>query len=206
MWPHVSAETIGVWGINFFTVLEGLGLISQIAVIWRQRSGASFSVGTTLFLITLCGSSVIYGLSHHRPPVVYNGLTVGLGLTIISILLWRFKGYLRWERWFGFGLLLALAGMLITGHHDRWYCAFSMLSAGSLLLQPWEIHKNRSSGVVDIRMLMVFEISNIFWVLYGYTIRDWVLMLMSPIYTAVLGLTIVLWWIYRPRYFVPIIS
>lgn len=197
--PPWNAEMIGVWGIYAFTAVEAVVLRNQILKIWRERSGASIPVGNTMFVVALCCSAVIYGLTHNRPPIAINGFVVGLGFGIIAVGLWCFKGFQRWEWWFGGLLVLSLFGMLLTGHHDRWYCGYSILSAATLILQPWEIWHNKSTGVVNIGLLLAFEASNIFWLIYGYTVRDWVLMLTSPIFTVIISFTILLWWIYRPQ-------
>lgn len=194
-----DAATIGAWGVNLFTVVEGIGLYLQIRQIWRARSGASVSVGMMLFLTTLCLSAIVYGLTAQRGPLIFNGLVLGLGFGAVAVGLWRFKGYRPWERWFGIGLLISIGLMLLTGHHDRWYFLYSTGSAVALCLQPWEIWRKQDAGIVDIRMLLLFEVSNTFWVVYGYAVRDWVLMTLCPVYVAVLGLTIILWLIYRPR-------
>ncbi len=194
-----NAETIGIWGCNLFTIVEGFGLASQIRTVWQKRSGESVSVGMMLFLSTLCASAIIYGRTFHRPPIVFNGIVLGIGFLVLLFGLWKFKGYERWERWFGLSLLASVALMLFTGHYDRWYFLYSAGSAVALTLQPWEIWRKRSAGVVDIRLLALFFFSNTFWVIYGYAVHDWVLKILCPTYVAIIGVTIVLWWIYRPR-------
>lgn len=196
---HWNAETVGVWGCNLFTVVEGFGLFFQIRQIWKKRSGESVSVGMMLFLTTLCVSSIVYGLTYHRRPIVFNGTVLGIGFSAVAVGLWRFKGYRPWERWFGLGLVASLAAMFITGHFDRWYFLYSAGSAAALALQPLEIWRKRSSGVVDIRLLLLFFTSNTFWVIYAFAVRDWVLMSLCPIYVLTLGLAIALWWKFRQR-------
>lgn len=196
---HWDAETVGAWGCNLFTIVEGIGIFFQIREIWRKRSGASVSVGMMLFLTALCVSGVNYGLTYHRIPIVFNGLVLGFGFATICLSLWKFKGYVRWERIFGAGLVASLVTMFLTGHADRWYFIYSAGSAVALALQPWEIWRSRSAGVVDIRLLTLFLVSNTFWVIYAYAVRDWVLMSLCPVYVATLGLSILLWWIYRPK-------
>ncbi len=157
------------------------------------------SVGMMLFLTSLCTAAVIYGWTSKQPPLVFNGLVLGLGFGIIAIGLWKFGGYRAWEYWFGALLLASLAGMVLTGGHDRWYFVYSCGSAAALTLQPWEIWRKRDAGVVDIRLLLLFEASNMFWVVYAYAIRNWVLMVLCPVYVVILLVAIILWLIYRRR-------
>ncbi len=195
----MNAKTVGEWGCNSFTVVEGLGLFSQIRKIWQKRSGASVSVGMSLFLMALSISAITYGWPNQMWPLVINGAVLGLGFGVIALSLRKFKGYNRREEEFFFALLLSLLSMLLSHHLDRWYFVFSVGSVVALLLQPIEIWKRKSSGVVDVRLLWLFLASNTFWVIYAYAIQNWVLMALCPFYVAVLILTIVMWRIYRPR-------
>jgi hypothetical protein len=196
--PHWDAETIGIWGCNFFTVVEGLGIVSQIRAIWKRRSGESVSVGAMLFLCAVSLASITYGMTYGRLPLVVNGITLGIGFGVITIGLWKFKRIRRLEKWFGISLAVTLLLMLVSNHYDVWYFLYSICAAAMLVLQPWEIWRNRNAGVVDIRLLAVFFTSSIFWVVYGFAVSDWVLMILCPTNVAILGLAITLWWIYRP--------
>lgn len=196
---QLNAVTIGAWGINFFTIAEGLGLWAQVRTIWRKRSGASVSVGSNLFLTGLCLASIIYGQSAQRPPITINGLVLAIGLAITCVGLWRFKGYQRWEKYFAAFLATLLCLMLVTGHHAQWYFVFQLGGIISLVLQPWEIWHNKSAGAVDVRTNLIFLSGTLFWVIYGYAVKDWVLMTVCPGYLLIQISIVVLWWIYRPR-------
>jgi len=64
--------------------------------------------------------------------------------------------------------------------------------------QPWEMWREKSRGVVEIKMLATFLLSLGFWITYGFAIEALPLMIINPLLLVILSITIFLWWKYRP--------
>lgn len=191
-----NAVTIGAVGAILFTILEAWGLWQQKKTIWNNQSGKSISVVWFLYFANQFVVIFIYGLSMKSITLTFNGL---LSLIYIPIIigLWKFKGFKRSEKILGLFLLLTSMIMVIVPFKD-W--VFLVMSFGSLLasaMQPYEIWKNKNSGVVEIRLLTVFLISTLFWIIYGYAINDWVLKIVCPMYFTIVSITMFFWFIYK---------
>lgn len=193
-----NAVTVGFVGAVFFVLVELWGLWLQNRAVWRAKSAQSISVACFVYLAALFMSGFIYGVETKSIALMTS---LPLSLIHIPILLgvWKFKGFSGTEKFITAGLAVVLVVMAIAPAKDWFFLLFSLGSAAALVGQPYEIWKNRDAGVVEITLLLVYLVSTVFWVIYGYAIHDWVLRITTPIYLAILVLTAVLWFRYRPR-------
>lgn len=193
-----NALTIGFAGTLLFTLVEAWGLWRQGKTIRDKESGKSVSVLWFCYFATLFAVLFIYGLANRSIAMTFNGL---LALVHIPILtgLWKHKGFSTVERRAGIAFIgiIMLCAVAPFGMKGWIFLLLSFGNIGASVLQPYEIWKNKTSGAVEIRLLSVYTISTIFWVIYAYASGDWVLKIICPAFLAVLSTTVVLWFWYR---------
>ena len=192
-----NALTIGFLGTVLFTFVEAWGVWQQKRAIWENQSGESVSVIWFSYFAALMAVMLIYGITIKSITLILNGLLLAILHVPILVGLWRFKGYTRTEKAMTACFLAAIAAMAIVPFKD-WF--FLLFTAGNVLFslgQPYEIWKNKNSGVVEIKLLAVYLVSSLFWLIYAYAIGDWVLQILSPAYSVILTLTVLVWFRYR---------
>ena len=187
-----NVVTIGFLGTVIFTILEAWGLWQQKKLIWENESGQSVSVITFSYGTAMFAAVLIYGISVNSVALSFNGL---LGFFHLPIIwgLWKFKGFSRTEKLLGIFLMVVVAVMIVLPFKD-WF--FLLLSFGTLIsasMQAIEIWEEEDAGVVEIKLLAVFLLSNFFWIIYAFAIGNWILQIISPLFFVILTITIVLW-------------
>jgi len=66
-----------------------------------------------------------------------------------------------------------------------------------LILQIREMYKQKSTGSVEPRFLIVFGFSSIFWFIYGLVINNWIFIVFNPFSILLLGIAFGLYVKYR---------
>jgi len=194
-----NALIVGSVGTIFFTFLEAWGLWRQNKLIWKEKSGESVSVGWFSYLGFLFLTLIVYGYSVKSISIVINGLVLGPLHFPILLGLWKFKGFSHREKLvFTISAMMLLAMILLPWKN----IVFVVINFGtiiSLSLQPWEIWKNKNAGMVEIRLISVYFVSTVFWVIYAYFLGEWALKIITPIALFLFGLTIFFWLKYRKK-------
>jgi len=188
--------TLGFIGTLVLTILEGYGSWVQSRAIWLNRSGQSVSITVFTFLLFEFIVTFTYGVSINSIALIFNGLLVVMQIPIV-LGLWKFKGFNKKEKALSLALCLVCIVMIFSSAKDWFFLLFSLGSIAFFLPQPWEIWKNKDSGVVEIKMIAAYFISALFWTLYAYAIHDWVLEIVCPSYLILLVLAGSLWYKYR---------
>ncbi len=192
-----NALTIGFLGAVFFTLVEAWGVWQQNRAIWKNQSGESVSVIWFSYFAALLAVVFIYGIAIKSILLILNGLLISILHIPILVGLWRFKGFTKTEKVMCACFLAAVVAMVIAPFKD-WF--FLLFTAGNILFslnQPYEIWKNKNSGVVEIKLLAVYLASTLFWLIYGFAIGDWVLQIVNPAYMVTLTITVLVWFKYR---------
>lgn len=192
-----NAVTIGLLGTVIFTILSAWGLWQQKKAIWDNELGQSvsvinFSYGTAFFTAVL-----IYGISIKSIALSFNGLLLSFFNLPIILGLWKFKGFTKIEKFLGVCFLIIIIAMLILPLKS-WF--FLFLSFGNLVpgsMQALEIYNEKDAGVVEIKLLAVYLLSTLFWIIYAFAIDNWILQIISPLFFIILTITIVLWFKYK---------
>lgn len=192
-----NALTVGFLGTVLFTFAEAWGLWQQKRAIWENRSGESVSVIWFLYVAAVLVVMTIYAITINSITLTFNGLVLGILHAPILIGLWRFKGYTKIEKTVGVCCLIAVTVMLASPFKDWFYLLFSAGNILFSLAQPYEIWKNKDSGVVEVKLLAVYLASTLFFIIYSFAIGDWVLKIISPAYLVIITLTILVWFRYR---------
>lgn len=192
-----NALTIGFLGTMIFTLIEGWGLREQGKTIWRTQSGQSVSIITFCYFAALFSILFIYGLSVKSIAMTFNGIV--LSVLHIPILrgLWKFKGFTKTEQLLSIAFLATVCTTLFVSFKDVIFLVISFGNIAALSMQPYEIWKEKSSGAVEIKLLAVYLTSTSFWIIYAYSIHDWVLQIICPAFLVIFSITTILWFKYR---------
>ncbi|OGY42633.1 MAG: hypothetical protein A2Y82_03035 [Candidatus Buchananbacteria bacterium RBG_13_36_9] len=189
--------TIGFCGTIFFTLFAAWGLWQQAKKIWLNKSGLSVSVFWFSYNIFLFSANIVYGYSINSLALVFNGVLLSLMHFPVLIGLAKFKGFKPIQKWL-FVLYLGLIVLLIAlPIKSQMYLLFSFVNIIALITQPWEIMKNKNSGMVEIKLIVVYLASTLFWVAYAFAIKDWALQIICPAYLIIWIATLILWVKYK---------
>jgi len=192
-----NALTIGFIGTLIFSFAEGWGVWQQNKAIWKNKSGESVSVIWFTYFTALFGIVFIYGLSTKSIALAFNGFLLTPLYIPLVVGLWKFKGFTKVEKICSACFLAAVIACVLVPYKDWFFLIFTVGNIFFSFTQPYEIWKNKSSGVVEIKLLVVFLASTIFWVTYAYASHDWVLEIITPCYLVIISLTTILWFKYR---------
>lgn len=192
-----NPATIGAIGITIFTLLETWGLLKQNATIWSKRSAEALSLRWFAYMGSFFVATAPYAVHYGSVSMAFNAIVPGLLHIPILIGLVKFKrlGLNETVQSLAFPLMIPL--MLLTEHKEIVYLILSFGTLYSLGTQPWTMLKERSAGVVSMRMIAMYVASGVFWLIYGYSIRAPALMISVPIAVFLLCLTGFLCFWYR---------
>ncbi|MEX1064217.1 MAG: hypothetical protein WD898_00290 [Candidatus Paceibacterota bacterium] len=189
-WNSMTLSFLGTLFFSFWTAWAAFG---QNKLIWRNRSGKAVSSTTIFYGLCLQTAAVIYGYDIHSLAVLVGGLIRIPLLTMTIIGLGRFKGFSKKEK-FMFSLSLSLlVGMLFLSSKGKMFMVFAFGSVLAYSCQLFELWLSDTTGVIDIRVVLVALCSSIFWMVYGISIDDVVIKIVSPCFLAISCLIIVLW-------------
>ena len=190
--------TIGAIGIVALVFVEGWGAWKQNQKIWREKSGESVSVIFFSYNFFSFTALIFYGAHIASGASILNGL---LAFFYIPILLglWKFKGFTRKEKVLFFLYSMMVPAIAILPWKDEVFLIISLGIVYSVATVPWELWKMKKSGAVEIKLLIVFLVSTVFWVSYSFAIHEWVLEILTTINLILLGLATILWFRYRAR-------
>lgn len=191
-----NALTVGSSGIIVFTLAEVWGAWKQNQKIWHEKSGESVSVNFFSYNFFSFTALIFYGAHIASGASIFNGL---LMLFYIPILLglWKFKGFTCREKVLFVFFSTMVPTIAILPWKDE---VFLIISAGivySVATMPWELWKTKRTGAVEIKLLVVFLISTMFWVAYAFAIGEWVLEILTTVNLFLLCLSTGLWFKYR---------
>jgi uncharacterized protein with PQ loop repeat len=192
-----NAVTIGFCGTIFFTLISVWGLYQQAKTIWLHQSGQSVSVFWFSYNIFLFNVGLVYGISLSSIALIFNGSLLGLMHLPILIGLGKYKGFTRLEKFSFLIYVILLALTIVLPYKGTLYLLFSFGNVFAQAMQPWEIVKQKNSGRVEVKLLIVYLTSTLFWVIYAFATRNLALEIICPIYLTILTATLVLWKKYK---------
>ena len=192
-----TPEFISSVGTIVFSTLIAWGLLIQGIAIWKHRSGRSIYTPLFIFLTGTRVSAMFYGFAADSVPLIYNGIVTFFATVPIFTGLWKYKGFSRFEQYICcFTIMLTMASWL-TNYESQIFLLFSLILLGFAFKQPWEIYKERSSGVVKLELLIVTFFNSGFWMAYGFLADKWVIKITAPGFFLVFLITSALWFKYR---------
>lgn len=191
-----NITTVSAFAIIFFSTLQGYGFLEQNQRIWKAKSGKSVSITWLIFSAFTFVVIFIYGLSIKSGVLMYTGF---LALFHVPILigLKKFEGFSLINKIIFIGCVSAVALMILMPFKDKIFFAFQFAGIATAATQPWKIKKAKDPGVVEIKLILFLFTANIFWFAYGFAIKDWVLIITTPLALTIFGLTAIFWRYYK---------
>lgn len=178
------------WGFNqliifsiftmLFTVFQGYGFLKQSQKIWKNKSAEALSAPMFFLFFFYFISFFIYGLGINSSAVVFNGL---LFLPCIP-LMWgilKYKKLNRTDKKSFFVSIMIVPIMIITKQRDLFLSILLIVSIGAILSQLAEMIKSRCQGSLEIKFIVVFFVTAIFWLIYSSIIINWPLLIFNAI-------------------------
>lgn len=195
----LNAITISAIATAIFALVTVWGLSKQNKLIWKNKSGESIAVPWFICAAFNFYSMLIYGLVTASGALIFNGFLAGLFYIPVLIGLRKFKGFSQKDNVIFFTFALALLVMIFLPIKGEMYLFFSLSTTATLAMQPWEIRKQKSSGVVDIRLILIYFIATSFWAVYSYLLKNWRMEVVFDSALVVLFITILLWFKYHKK-------
>ncbi|MEI6835323.1 MAG: hypothetical protein WCK59_00645 [Candidatus Falkowbacteria bacterium] len=173
-----NTMTVTAGLIMFFTIVQAYGIICQSKKIWQSRSGESLSA--TLFFLGCFYfiGFLFYGLSKHSLAMTFNSL-LAIPYIPIVIGLIKFKPLTRLEK-ISLPLTIAIVPLMIMiEEKDVLLLILSLISLVILITQPLEMIKTGKRGAVNIKFILIYLATSIFWLIYSLVISNLVLIMFN---------------------------
>ena len=155
-----------------FTIFQGYGIVKQSQKIWRTKSGKSISTFAFFFGCFYFFSFIFYGLEKMSLAIIFNGLLGFLYLPIVIGLI-KFKKFKLYEKILLPITALVIPVMIMTAEKDLLLFILLMVTLITIVTQVLEIRKEKSRGSVEIKFVVIFLLTNIFWLIYAFIIGNW---------------------------------
>ena len=194
-----NALTISFFGTILFTLIEAWGVWDQKREIWQKKSGVSIPINLFIFNLFIFAVIFIYGISINSVALMFSGIVMAPIHVPILVGLYKFKGFNNQEKIFFWTMLFIFLLCVLLPYKTFFFFSLSLIYIGVAILQPHEIWKEKSSGVVSIKMLWSYWVGTTFWVTYGFSFNDLPLKITSSLYLLVATITIILWYKYRNK-------
>jgi len=191
-----NSLTITALMTMLFTIFQGYGVMIQNKMIWQKKSVESLSA--TLFFL-YCFYFIaffIYGLEKRSVAMSFNGL---LAIPYIPIVIGflKFKK-LNFKEKISLPLTMAVVPlMIIIPSKDIFLLILLMISLVILGTQPLEMIKTKKRGAVEIKFILIFSITSIFWLIYAIAISNWVLIIFNSSALIIYAIIISLYYRYK---------
>lgn len=193
----LTMKVIGVWGIRVFLVVMVIALGIQIWDIIKRQSVKSISTYWIVYFAAMFLSGVIYGAAYYNTDLLINNAVLAVLHIVIVVAILKFRGFNRQEWLFTATLVLALGLMLVSDRRDYWFFGFAPGGVLALLKQAHQIGSNRNVGVVDVRLLIAYVLTNVFWTAYAFAIHDWTLQIICPANLVACAILLATWCLVR---------
>lgn len=179
--------------IIFFALFGVWGLINQTKKIWNNKSGKATSVTWYAVFMFMFASFLVYGIEQNKLGLIFMGVVRVLFYIPVLVGLWKFKKFKHIETFVIICLFAMLSYMIFSDNKAIMFLVFSYLGVGATALQPLEIWQERSAGVVSIKLLLIYSVSGLFWIAYGFILFDLPVLLMSVSLVIIYIITIALY-------------
>lgn len=193
----MNGITIGAVGTIIFTLLESWGLWKQNKMIWKFQSGQSISIVYFAYAGGVFAAVLTYGVAEHSLAMIINGFFLTALHLPILIGLWKFEGFSTWDKHITIGIVAYIVFMSLVSFKDILFMIFSFGNILFTCTQPWKIWQEKNAGAVEVKLFATYLVSTAFWIIYAYTIHDWVLQIICPCYFVLTTTIILLWFKYR---------
>jgi hypothetical protein len=182
----VATNLFGLWGAW-----------KQTQTIWNNNSGRSVSVIMAFYTVTFLTAVAVYGVRKYGWALPENAFIVNMVrvpcFIAIVIGLWWYKGFKHYEYLVCTFFAWTVVWMGITEQMEELLFVLSVGTWISFAPQTYEIWKD-GRGAADIRFLWTTVVAVMVWTVFAFALGDVVLMITNPIFLAIVGGTLVLWY------------
>ena len=193
----LNVTTISLVGTAVFGLARAYSLYLQARTIEKMKTGKSVPVIMYTYILASMIACSVYGLHTHSLALVFCGVIISLASVPVLACLWKYnQGFTRGE--IVWAAVFLTVGLLMIVPQLRGI-VFMIFGIGAVLittLQPYEIARNRDSGAVDFRTLLIVLANNSFWVVYSFAIKDLLLMIINPCFLLISLIAVFLWFSY----------
>ena len=162
---------ISFLGTLVFGALGALALRKQIQRIGSEGA-ESVSVEWNLVFLAMWSSLVRYGFERDSLALVIQCTLRAPFYVVIVRQLYRYHGDFSRRQW-GLAGLMVLATALSFIRPTLIATILLWVSIFFAAHQPWEIWRTRSTKGVELRVLLVYLMSALFWMFYGFGLKDY---------------------------------
>ncbi len=190
-----NALTISFVATVFFTGFESFGVYKQARKIQRDKSVEAISGVFFLYNVVFFSVMTVYGVYERSLALTIHAAAIIMHLPILWQLWkyrWRVEGISFKETSVILFGVFGLVNMVLMVERQILFMEFYVVRFVSIGDQPYEIWK-KGRGVVDIKMLCIFAISAVFWIVYAFAVEDWVLQIAATTIFLIMMTSIVIW-------------
>jgi len=195
---HVASAAF----ILLFTIFESWGEYVQGRRIWREESAEKIAPSSYFLDTAVVIATSIYGFHIGDWLYVFSGVVSGAVLLYIVAGVWKYSPHLNWLQYVGavvsITFLCAMVTLLILG--VGWWV--ELLMGGSMLLniltegqKCYFLGRGEGTGDFVPKTTVIWFLSNLAFMGYGYVIDDWVFFQFCFGYVLVQAFTIFVYWI-----------
>lgn len=188
---------ISFLGTLVFAVLGAQALWKQIQRI-NSEGAEAVSVEWNLVFLAMFASLIPYGFERDSLALVIQCLLRTPFYVVIIGQLYRYHASFTRFQWGVAGVMVAATiaslfkpTLIATGL--LWVSVFTAAH------QPWKIWRSKSTEGVELRVLVVYLMSAVFWTIYGFALKDYFIVSWAIGYAVVYSSGIVAHQIYKPK-------
>ncbi len=193
-----NALTLSFLATVLLSIFDGYGLWDQRRKIKEEESVRS--LGTIWFLnqMFVFAQFLLYGIYIRSFALAFHGLEFFLHLPILLYIWkyhWKEKGTTAWEKfWLGTFVLTTAGIIALPEWRTELFSVMYLSRLPAFMNKPWAIWKEKSPGVVSIKMVLIFLAGSVFWVIYAFKFgRSFILKFMCTAIGLILFATLLLW-------------
>jgi hypothetical protein len=127
--------------------------------------------------------------------MAFNGLLGFLYLPIMAGFI-NF-GKLDWKQKLSIPLLSLIVPIMIFARNKDFFLLFLLVGTGAVLLaQLWELIRTGVRGVIDLRYIITFLVTNVLWFIFALSIKNLLLMIFNGAAILIYVFVVFLYWKY----------
>lgn len=182
--------TISAFATIFFSLVKGYGITQQGVKIWRKKSGKNLSpifffYNFFYFLIFL-----FYGIEEKSLAITSNGLLSFFYLPVLFGLK-KYRGFSKKE------LVLVIIMSLVIPlsflfNKNQIIFIFSIVAIVAFFSQFREIWLTKDFGALSVSYLKTFLVATIFWGIYYFFTKNYLLSILNDVELIIIGLALIL--------------
>lgn len=167
-----NALTLSSFMTIVFTIFQGYGFVMQGRKIFKEESVEAISPVTFFLFLFFFMSFMIYGIEKKSIAIIFNGLLF-IPVAPIVFGIFRYKKKINFEEIILFILTLSIVPMMIWIKNKEGLLSILLFfSLMSLVSQVLAVFKNKGIGALDIKLILIFMSTSVFWLMYAISLKN----------------------------------